>query len=31
LSISVVTGITCEDGIITPVYTTICIPGGYIC
>ena len=31
LSIAVVTGITCEDGVITPVYTTICIPGGYIC
>lgn len=31
LSISVITAITCEDGVITPVYTTICIPGGYIC
>lgn len=31
LSIDVVTSISCVDGAITPVWTTICIPGGYVC
>lgn len=31
LSIDFVTGITCVDGVITPSYSTVCIPGAYIC
>ena len=31
LSIDVVTSISCVDGVITPVWTTLCIPGAYVC
>lgn len=31
LSLDFVTSISCVDGVITPVYSTICIPGAYIC
>lgn len=31
LSLDFVTSISCVDGVITPVYSTVCIPGAYIC
>lgn len=31
LTIDVVTSISCVDGVITPVYTTLCLPGAYVC
>jgi hypothetical protein len=31
LTIDVVTSISCVDGVITPVWTTLCIPGAYVC
>ena len=31
LSLDFVTSLSCVDGVITPVYSTICIPGAYIC
>lgn len=31
LSLDFVTAISCVGGVITPVYSTVCIPGAYLC
>lgn len=31
LTLDVVTSVSCVSGIITPVWTTVCIPGAYLC
>ena len=30
-SLDFITAISCVDGVITPQYSTVCIPGGYVC